>query len=110
MAQTLAPGRAPDASLRGELRYGLELARLLADRDFRRPSPGPGRQAVLLVPGFMAGDQSLSVLSGWLRRRGAQTAGAGIVLNTDCAERAVTGIESRLRVLADRAEGRIVVL
>jgi triacylglycerol lipase len=110
MPPTLAPGKAPDAPLRGELRYGLELALLLADRDFLRPSPGPSDSAVLLVPGFMAGDRSLSVLAGWLRRRGARTASAGIRLNTNCAERAVQGIESRLRRLADGGEGRIVVI
>src|SRR3954471_902341 len=96
MPATLAPGKAPDAPLRGELRYCLELARLLADRDFLRPPRGPLSSPALLVPGFMAGDQSLTMLAGWLRRRGARTAGAGIVLNTDCAERAVRGIEARL--------------
>ena len=110
MPPTLAPGKAPDAPLRGELRYGLELARLLADRDFLRPSPGLSDSAVLLVPGFMAGDQSLSVLGSWLRRRGARTASAGIRLNTNCAERAVLGIESRLQRLAAGGEGRIVVI
>jgi triacylglycerol lipase len=110
MASTLAPGKTPAAPLRGELRYGLELARLLADRDFRRPPRRPGGPAVLLVPGFMAGDQSLGVLAGWLRRRGARTAGAGMVLNTDCAERAVGGIESRLRRLAKSSEGRVVLI
>jgi triacylglycerol lipase len=106
----LAPGEAPAVPLRGELRYGLELARLLADRDFLRPSRRPSEPAVLLVPGFMAGDQSLSVLAGWLRRRGSRTARAGMLLNTDCAERAVGGIESRLRRLAERADGRVVLI
>jgi triacylglycerol lipase len=109
MSSPLAPGEAPAPPLRGELRYGLEFARLLADRDFR--SPPPARDpAVLLVPGFMAGDQSLSVLAGWLRRRGSRTAGAGMLLNTDCAERAVGGIESRLRRLAEHADSRVVLI
>jgi triacylglycerol lipase len=110
MPSLLAPSQAPAVPLRGELRYGLEFARLLADRDFRHPSRGPTNPAVLLVPGFMAGDQSLSALAGWLRRRGSRTARAGILLNTDCAERAVCGIESRLRRLAERADGRVVVI
>src|SRR5207247_1958093 len=97
MASPLAPGEAPTAPLRGELRYGLELARLFADRDFLRPSRRPDSPAALLIPGFMAGDQSLTVLAGWLRRRGSATAHAGMLINTDCAERAVGGIESRLR-------------
>jgi pimeloyl-ACP methyl ester carboxylesterase len=110
MSPSLVVGAAPAPPLRGELRYGFELARLLADREFRRPARRASAPAVLLVPGFMAGDQSLSVLAGWLRRRGSSTAGAGILLNTNCAERAVGGIEERLRRLAERAEGRVVVI
>src|SRR5204863_1681498 len=34
----------------------------------------------------------------------------GMVLNTDCAERAVGGIESRLRRLAKGSEGRVVLI
>ena len=110
MPPLLAPAEVPALPLGGELRYGLELARLLADREFRRPPRGPSEPAVLLVPGFMAGDQSLSLLAGWLRRRGLRTAGAGMLLNADCAERAVGGIESRLRRLAGRADGRVMLI
>jgi triacylglycerol lipase len=110
MPPLLASGEAPAAPLRGELRYGLELARLVADREFLRPVRSADAPAVLLVPGFMAGDQSLGVLSGWLRRRGSRTASAGIRLNIDCAERAMTGIDLRLRRLAERAERRVVLI
>jgi pimeloyl-ACP methyl ester carboxylesterase len=103
-------GPAPAAPLYGELRYGLELTRLLADRDFRRPNRRRCDPAVLLVPGFMAGDRSLRTLARWLQRRGSRTMGAGIVLNTDCAERALGRIESRLRRLAERAEDRVVLI
>ena len=109
MASAVSRGEASAAPLRGELRYGFELARLLADRDFLRPVRRRDEPPALLVPGFMAGDRSLSVLVGWLRRRGARTSGAGMVLNADCAERAVDAVESRLRRLADRA-GRPAVL
>src|SRR6185369_2622237 len=91
-------------------RYGFELARLFADREFLFPARSTSEAAVLLVPGFMAGDQSLSVLAGWLRRRGSRTAGAGMLVNADCAERAVGRIEQRLRRLAERAEGRVVLI
>src|SRR3954471_14008101 len=96
--------------LRGELRYGLELARLLADPEFRRTSDDLSGCAALLVPGFMAGDQSLSVLAGWLRRRGARTARAGIMVNADCGERSVQRIETRLRRLADETGARVVLI
>ena len=98
------------APLRGELRYGIELARLLSDPDFVRPGRHPvAVPPVLLVPGFMAGDGSLAVLASWLRRRGSRVAHAGIVLNTDCGERAMRGIEERLRRLAEE-QGEPVVL
>src|SRR2546427_12567153 len=103
MASAVSRGEASAAPLRGELRYGMELARLLADRDFRRPVRRHCEPPVLLIPGFMAGDQSLGVLAGWLRRRGSRTSGAGMGLNADCAERAVRAGESRLPRLADRA-------
>jgi len=110
MPSLLPPDIAPAVPLRGELRYGLELARLLADRDFLRPARGASAPAVVLVPGFMAGDQSLAVLAGWLGRRGSRTERAGMLLNTDCAERAVGGIETRLRRLAERAGGPVVLI
>ena len=110
MSARFAPGEAPAAPLRAELRYGLELARLLSDREFRRPSRRASDPPVLLVPGFMAGDPSLSVLAGWLRRRGSRAAGAGMLMNSDCAERAVARIESRLAALADRVGGRVVLI
>src|SRR5436190_18395952 len=105
-----APGAAPVAPLRGELRYGVELAQLLADRNFLRPPRPAKAPPVLLVPGFMAGDPSLSVLAGWLRRRGSRTAGVGMIVNSDCAERAVGGLESRARRLAERSGGRVVLI
>jgi pimeloyl-ACP methyl ester carboxylesterase len=110
MTSTLAPREAPTAPLRGELRYGLELARLLVDSDFLRPSRKTVASTALLVPGFMAGDQSLGVLAGWLRRRGSRTATAGIWLNSDCAERAVGQIESRIERLAERYDRRVLLI
>jgi pimeloyl-ACP methyl ester carboxylesterase len=104
----LADASAP--SLRGELRYGLELARLVTEREFLRPRRDPEAPPVLLVPGFMAGDQSLRVLAGWLRRRGSPTAAAGIRLNVGCAERVVAGIEARVRTLAERTGRRIAII
>jgi pimeloyl-ACP methyl ester carboxylesterase len=85
---------AVDLSLRGELRYGLELATLTADRGFLRPKRRPSPSPVLLVPGFMAGDRSLSALAGWLGRRGSRTASAGMWLNVDCGERTARALET----------------
>ena len=51
---------AVDLPLRGELRYGLELARLVADPEFLLPKRQPKAPAVLLVPGFISPRRSLS--------------------------------------------------
>lgn len=47
------------APVRGELRYWLELARLLVDRRFLSVEPEVDPPPILLIPGFMAGDASL---------------------------------------------------
>jgi pimeloyl-ACP methyl ester carboxylesterase len=96
-------------SLRGEFRYGLEFARLAADPAFLRPKRQRNAPPVLLVPGFMASDQSLSALKGWLRRRGSHAASAGLWINVDCGERTASALEVRVRRLAERT-GRPVVL
>lgn len=105
-----ALGEGAVSPFHGELRYGLELARLLADREFLRPSTQPGAPPVLLIPGFMAGDGSLGVMASWLRRRGSRVGSAGMLLNVDCSERSLTGIEARLRRLAESSGRRAVVL
>lgn len=87
------------APARGELRYGLELARLLADRRFHRVQSASDPRPVLLVPGFLAGDASLIVLGGWLRRRGHRVKRSGILVNTDCAGRELTRLEEKLAEL-----------
>jgi hypothetical protein len=56
MPVPLVPGEAADVRLRGELRYGLEVARLGADGEFLFPMRAANSPPVLLVPGLMAGD------------------------------------------------------
>jgi triacylglycerol lipase len=110
MPSALALGDAVAFPLRGELRYGLELARLTADREFVLPRRRPDAPPVLLVPGFMTGDRSLSLLRGWLARRGSPTAGSGIRFNVDCGERAAAQVETRLRRLVARTARPAVIV
>ena len=110
MASPSALGGAAALPLRGELRYGLELARLSADREFVRPRRRADAPPVLLIPGFMAGDGSLAVLRSWLSRRGSATSGSGILFNVDCGERVATQIEGRLYRLAERTGRRVVLI
>jgi triacylglycerol lipase len=103
-------GKPVDLRLRCELRYGLELARLVCDPSFLRPGRLLDAPPVMLVPGFLSGDASLAVLRGWLRRRGARTSSAGMCLNVDCAERIVSRLEVRLRNLAADTGWPVVVI
>lgn len=91
------------APLWGELRYSRELARLLADGEFRSPRRRAQAHPVLLIPGFMAGDASLVTLRGWLRRRGHRVSMSGILANVDCAERVVGKLQLQLQALADKS-------
>ncbi len=92
---------APVAPLWGELRYGGELARLLAEGALCEPAvaappqPAPPRP-VLLIPGFMAGDSSLAVMRAWLRRRGHPVSMSGMRLNAGCAEEIVSRLQEQL--------------
>jgi pimeloyl-ACP methyl ester carboxylesterase len=99
----------PVAPLWGELRYSGELVRLLAGGELRGTRRRLDAQPVLLIPGFMAGDGSLTMLRHWLRRRGHPVAMSGMRANVDCAERAVTRLQDQLRAFAASC-GRPVVL
>ena len=93
-----------------EVRWQAELARLLVDpvyagRGVPRGDGGP----VLLIPGFLAGDASLAVMSGWLRRIGHAPYAAGITANVDCSDRAVDRLE-RILLRVHARTGRRVAL
>jgi len=93
-----------------EFRWQAELARLLADPvwrgvDLPRGDGGP----VLLIPGFLAGDQSLSVMASWLRKLGHSPKRAGISFNVACSDIAVDRL-SRVLVHASLGSGRKVAI
>ncbi len=93
-----------------EYGWPLELAALLADPVWRGegvPS-GMGRP-VLLIPGFMVGDASLSTMARWLRRREYRVELSGIRWNVGCADRILDGLQARLGRLYE-ATGRPVAV
>ena len=94
------------APLYAELRYWPELAGLLANGRFRAPERAEHRAPVLLIPGFMAGDASLTLLASWLRRRGHTVRLSGIRINAGCAGRDLTRLE---QVLAAFDEPAVVI-
>ena len=94
-----------------ETRWQLELARLLIDPvlwggDVPR---GDGRP-VILVPGFLAGDQTLLVLGAWLRRIGYRPSACGFVANVQCSDRGVERVERRAAELHRRHGRRVAVV
>lgn len=102
--------RSPVAPLWGELRYGGELAQLLASREYRSIERRADAPPTLLIPGFMAGDRSLTVLRGWLRRRGHRVRMSGIRTNVACAEALVSRLEKRLATFAEEAGEPVFVI
>lgn len=83
-----------------EARIGLEAATLLRDPIFRGDGVVDGRgRPVLLIPGFLAGDGSLSMMAGWLKRAGYRPSRAGIVSNVNCSGALMPRLEQRLERL-----------
>src|SRR4051794_41486972 len=83
-----------------EARIGFEAAALVRDPVFRGDGMTDGRgRPVLLIPGFLAGDSSLSMMAGWLKRAGYRPSRAGMVANVNCAGTLMPRLEQRLENL-----------
>ena len=94
-----------------ESRFGLELADLRRSPVFRGHGvPDGGGRAVMLIPGFLAGDGSLGTLTHWLRANGYHTRRAGIRANVGCSEEACARLEARLEGFAEHAGQRVSIV
>jgi len=94
-----------------ESRFGLEAASLLRSPVFRGEGVADaGGQPVLLIPGFMAGDNSFGLMTRWLRRTGHHTSRAGMRMNVNCSEAAVDCLEKRLDGMAERHGRRVAIV
>ena len=90
---------------------GLELASLLRHPVFRGEGVKDGRgQPVLLIPGFLAGDDSLALMTRWLRSTNHYAKRAGIRMNVDCSERAVGRLEEKVEELVERQGQRAAII
>lgn len=82
----------------------------MRDERFLAPREAPASRAVMLIPGFLTGDQSLRMLGSWLRRSGHRTRRAGMRLNVDCSEAAVSRLEQCLeRFCEEQGEAAFIV-
>ncbi len=94
-----------------EGRLGLELAALVRHPVFRGEGiTDAAGQPVLLIPGFLAGDDSLALMARWLRRTGHHTRKAGIRSNVDCSAQAIGRLEERLEVMAETRGEKVAVI
>lgn len=69
-----------------------------------------GKRAVLLIPGFMAGDMTLYPLAGRLRALGYQVFFAGIKVNADCPVTTLGRLERSLRTAALATSAKVVIV
>jgi triacylglycerol lipase len=94
-----------------EVRFGLEAASLVRDPIFRGEGlrDGQGRP-VLLIPGFLAGDGSLGLMAGWLKRAGYRPTRAGMRANVDCSGAALDRLEERVERIVSEQDKRAVVV
>jgi pimeloyl-ACP methyl ester carboxylesterase len=94
-----------------ESRVAFEAAALMGSGVWRGDGVVPGDdRPVLLIPGFLAGDGSLSTLTHWLRLHGYRTRRAGIRANVGCSEAACARLEHRLEALADTAGQPVTIV
>src|SRR3954451_4710070 len=94
-----------------EARFGFELAALRRSAVYRGRGVayGDGR-AVLLIPGFLAGDGSLATMTHWLRANGYHTRRAGMRANVDCSAEACERLEARLEGFADYTGQKVTII
>ncbi len=94
-----------------ESRFGLELAALRRSPVYRGVDvpAGEGR-AVMLLPGFLAGDGSLGTMTHWLRAAGYHTRRAGIRANVACSDAACARLEARLEGFAEHTDQKVLIV
>lgn len=132
MAHTIAaflcpPGFAGPRGLRALAREAsavTEAARLVRrqsrDRRTLRATPYAGRglghrpghalDPVVLVPGFMAGDATLALMAGHLRRLGYRTYRSTMHANVGCTQDASDALERRIEAIATKRDRPVTIV
>jgi len=88
-----------------------QLSALLRDPVYYGVKVPPGKgQPVLLIPGFLAGDWTLTVMAGWLNRMGYRSYLSGIDWNIDCPNKTAEKLRWRLDYIIRETESPIVAI
>lgn len=97
--------------IRGELRLGREFVALRRSGLLQETDPEGGRGLpVMLIPGLLAPDASLSVMARFLKAHGFRARRAGIPWNVDCSEAEMKRLTVRLERAADSAGSRVAIV
>jgi triacylglycerol lipase len=105
------PAIPPIPPLWRESRFGLELADLRRSPVYRGHGvPDGGGRAVMLIPGFLAGDGSLATMTHWLRQNGYHTRRAGIRANVNCSDETCARLEARLEGFAEHTGKKVSIV
>src|SRR4051794_25082425 len=105
------PAAMPERTIWREATVLREYDRLAHDPIFRGEGvEDPGDQPVLLIPGFLTADNSLSAMGAWLKRTGHHPFRTRNGVNIACGEWAVTRLERRLDELAQRTGRRVAIV
>lgn len=95
---------------------GIPSARILGEWRSTRdpagwpPAPAGNGSPAMLIPGFLAGDPSLSRMAGWLRSGGYALSRSGVTWNVACMEPTAGAIEARLEAAVERAGRRALLV
>lgn len=90
--------------------------RTSADRALRRRTPYASLKArrsvepVVLVPGFMAGDSTLLLLSRHLRKMGYRTYRSTMHANVGCTQKASYALERRIEAIAIKRDRKVTIV
>src|ERR1700681_3578086 len=87
------------------------MSALLRDPVFRgRGVPRGDGRPVMLIPGFLSGDWSLTALSNWLERIGYKAHRSGILFNVQDSESLLAGLRHRLVKIEAAAGSRVSIV
>jgi len=91
--------------------YLYQLSALVRDPVYQRSGVPNGQgQPILLIPGFLAGDWTLTVMAGWLNRLGYHAYFSGINWNVDCPNKTAEILRWRLDYILRERGGPVVVI